>query len=150
MKKQIILGVAILVIMVIVIYKVGLLKKENLMYQPEINSEQKSDDLKIISTNPEPLDGAVILPTQNLEIKFNKLVSVSEFKHMFDPELEHEVQADYDKISNTTTVKIIFKKPLDLGSGYTLFVLSDTNSEDNSRLGNEYVYHFSTIKYKGV
>lgn len=146
MKKLIIVGVIVFAAIFIVIIK-GNIPKETL-FQPEANIQQ--DVLKIMSTNPEFLDGAVILPTQNIEFKFNNLISVSEFKHSFDPELEHEIQVDYDRKNNITTIKIIFTKPLDLGSGYTLFILSNTKSEDNKELGKEYQYHFSTIKYKGV
>ena len=149
MKKQIFFGVLILGTIFIIILKENFFDKQKQVQVQEKPVEQiESDDLKIISTSPDPLEGATILPTQNIEFKFNK--QISEFKHRFDPEVDHEIEAAYDSTDKTTTIKIIFKKPLILGSGYTLFVLSNTNSVDKIELGRQYDYHFSTIKYKGV
>lgn len=153
MKKQILIaGLLFLVIAAFLVFKNNVLKKETAVQsQPEVEPQAgTSDQLLIVSTDPDPLEGAVILPTQNIEFKFNKHISVSEFKHRFDPEIEHELDAEYDNKANTTTFKIKFIKPLDLGSGYTIFVLSNTNSVDKKELGKEYTYHFSTIKYRGV
>lgn len=152
MKKQITLAIFIApVIGTFFVIKSQLDIKPVIQNQPDVKTEQFSEDnLRIVSTNPDPLEGATILPTQNIEFKFNKIMSVSEFKHRFDPELEHDVEATYDNKNKTTTMKITFKKPLKLGSGYTLFILSNTHSVDNKELGREYDYHFTTIKYKGV
>lgn len=152
MKKQIFFAILILGIVALFVMRDSLFKKEIPVEKSQaVNQEQFDvEKLRIISTNPDPLEGATILPTQNIEFKFNKQIAISEFKHKFDPEVDHEVEAVYDKINNTTTVKIKFNKPLNLGSGYTLFVLSNTNSEDGKQLGREYDYHFSTIKYRGV
>ena len=151
MKKQISFGILILVVFTGFFLVKGILKKEPAPNQPAPQKEQENtDELKIISTNPDPLEGATILPAQDIEIKFNRQMSVSEFKHRFDPEIEHDVEATNDNKDNTTTMKIIFKKPLGLGNGYTLSVLSNTNGVDKKELGRQYDYHFSTIKYKGV
>ena len=157
MKKIILAGFAI-VLVSLFLYKDKFFKATEKTSEPEITNKQSlllrnkvsEDKLEILSTSPDPLEGAVILPTQEIEFKFNKQVSVSEFKHKFDPEVEHEVAAAYEKADNSTTMKIIFKKPLELGNGYTLFVLSNTTSEDNKSLDREFNYHFSTIKYRGV
>lgn len=110
-----------------------------------------SDKLQIISTNPNPLEEATILPTQYIEITFNKPLFVSEFKHRFDPEIDHEVKVingrDY---AFGSTFRIIFKKPLELGGGYTLFILSTTKTEEGLGLPNDLIFHFQTIPYKGV
>ncbi len=150
MKKQILFaGLVLLIVMAFLVVKNVLNKEAIVQSQPEVNLKAETNDqLLIVSTNPDPLEGAVILPTQNIEFKFNK--RISEFKHRFDPEVEHELETAYNSTDNTTTIKIIFKKPLNLGSGYTLFVLSNTSSTDKKELGKEYDYHFSTIKYKGV
>lgn len=150
MKKLLVVGVFVLGLVFSFSFKDKFLKSPENPTDPEATYKVSEDKLEIVSTNPDPLEGAVILLTQTIEIKFNKRLSVSEFKHRFDPEVEHEVEAIYDKISNTTSLKIKFKKPLNLGSGYTLFILSNTASEDNKLLEREFNYHFSTIKYKGV
>ncbi|OGE15852.1 hypothetical protein A3F00_04745 [Candidatus Daviesbacteria bacterium RIFCSPHIGHO2_12_FULL_37_11] len=147
MKKQIILGIVIVLSLAVLIF-VSSLFKIGTSTKQETETIQVNDELEIISTNPDPLEGAVVMPSQIIEIKFNKIISVSEFKHKFDPELEHEVIPEDEKLG--TTFKIKFKKPLDLGSGYTLYILPDTNGVDKKILGKDVIYHFSTIKYKGV
>lgn len=148
MKKQIVLGALIIIVVATFLVKGSVLQDKSTKKAPEINTKQEEDQLKIISTNPNPLDEAVILPTQSIEFKFNKSISVSEFKHRLDPEVGHKIEAEEN--STGTTIRITFDKPLELGNGYTLFVLSNTNSKDKSSLGQEFQYHFSTIKYKGV
>ena len=107
--------------------------------------------LQIISTSPSPLDEATILPTQAIEITFNKPIFRSEFKHKFDPEVDHDVEVvneenqEYGKL-----LRIVFKKPLEFGSGYTLFIEQNTHSEDKQTLEKNYQYHFKTIKYSGI
>lgn len=107
--------------------------------------------LKIVSTNPNPLDEATILPTQSIEITFSKPIFKSEFKHGLDPEIDHEIEVvsgeskEYGK-----TMRIVFKKPLEFGSGYTLFILQNTHSEEKLTLEREYQYHFRTVKYNGI
>ncbi len=136
-KKNIIIIIFITIIIVIV----GLILRQN--PDKSVQPPQK-EELKIISTNPNPLEEATILPTSSIEITFNKPVNLSEFKHRFDPEVNHEVEA----IKNT--FRITFKKPLRLGSGYTLFILPNTHTEDGLSLDREIIYHFKTISYRGV
>ena len=149
MKKIILAGFAI-VLVALFLSKDKFFKATEKTSEPEITSKVSEDKLEILSTNPDPLEGAVIMPTQEIEFKFNKQLSVSEFKHKFDPEVEHEVKTEVDETEKSTTVRITFKKPLELGGGYTLFVLANTISEDNKLLNRDFVYHFSTIRYKGV
>src|SRR3989344_4455175 len=111
MKKQIILGIVIVLSLAVLIF-VSSLFKIGTSTKQETETIQVNDELEIISTNPDPLEGAVVMPSQIIEIKF--------------------------------------KKPLDLGSGYTLYILPDTNGVDKKILGKDVIYHFSTIKYKGV
>src|SRR3989344_7198590 len=109
---------------------------------------KKEAGLEIVSTAPDPLEGATILPTQNIGINFNKPLYRSEFKHKFDPEIEHEVEV-VDGIDKElgSTFRIKFSQPLELGSGYTLFILPNTKTEDGFELGQEKIYHFKTIRY---
>lgn len=111
---------------------------------------QQTEQLQIISTNPHPLEEATILPTQNIELTFNKPFFRSQFKHKFDPDIEHEVEVIGGRDQEFgQTFKIVFKKPLELGLGYTLFVFTNTKTEENFSLDKEYVFHFQTIRYKG-
>lgn len=143
-KSFIIIVTFIIIIIVIYFLRSG--------YQPPISTLSSSTDkLQLLSTNPKPLDGATILPTQVLEFTFSQPVSKTEFKHHFDPEVDHQVEVVEPSGSWIgTKLRITFKKPLQLGSGYTLFVESSTHSEDQQSLGQDYIYHFSTIKYTGI
>ncbi len=147
MKKVVIVFIIIFAIIsitrIISINRSVFLKPEQL---PTVAPEQ----LKIISTNPHPLDEATILPTQNIEFTFNKPLFRSQFKHKFDPDIEHEVEViDGRDKEFGQTFKIVFKKPLELGLGYALFVFTNTKTEGGLFLDKEYVFHFQTIKYKG-
>ena len=138
----------IMVITIIIIIIGGLSLKQNLNKPPQ---SPPKEELKIIATKPDPLEEATILPTSSIEITFNKPIVTSEFKHRFDPELEHKVEV-INGINNSygQTFRIIFKKPLQLGSGYTLFILPNTHTEDGLNLNKEIIYHFKTISYRGV
>jgi hypothetical protein len=125
-----------------------------LFIKPKLQSKQsnvttQSEKLTVVSTTPNPLNGATVLPTQTIFITFNKPVAISEFKHRFDPEVEHTIETQANDWKGTT-MKITFKKPLQLGSGYTLFIESNTHTEAKEDLDHQYVYHFTTISYKGV
>src|SRR3989344_9632825 len=104
------------------------------------------EKLIVVSTKPNPLDEATILPKDGLEITFNYPIYRSEFKHRFDPEIKHEVEAvnGVDK-EMSNTFKIIFSDSLELGRGYTLFILPETHDQKNHSLNHEYIYHFKTI-----
>src|SRR3989344_6495136 len=112
---------------------------------------QQEEKLTIVSTKPNPLDETTILPKDGIEITFNYPIYRSELKHRFDPEIEHEVEAvnGVDKELGTT-FKITFNEPLELGRGYTLFILSNTHDQKNHSIDHEYTYHFKTISYRGV
>lgn len=150
MKKLLLILLIALSLVLLFLFKDKFFKVSEKINQTEVTNKVSEDKLEIISTKPDSLEGAVILPTQEIEFKFNKQISISEFKHKFDPEVEHKVNATYDKVDNTTIISIKFSEALSLGSGYTLFILPNTNSEDGKVLGREFSYHFSTIKYKGV
>lgn len=117
---------------------------------PEQSKPSGNQHFEIISTNPDPLEGATILSNQYIEITFSKPLVASEFKHKFDPDIEYKVEVlNSQKDKGGTTVRITFKN-LELGSGYTLFVLPQTKTEESEELGKDYIYHFKTINYKGV
>lgn len=142
-KNKLVIAVIIFItVIAVIIFK-------NSPNKPE--AQIPKEELKILSTNPSPLENATILPTGTIEITFNKPVVTSEFKHRFDPELEHSVEV-VRGINNSygQTFKISFKKPLQLGSGYTLFILPNTHTENGLKLDTEVIYHFKTIEYKGV
>ena len=149
MKKNIVLlfVVTILLLASFFIYKNQIVKKTNSF----ANNHQQPDVLRLIKTNPDPLENATILPIQDLEFTFNMPIYRSEFKHRFDPDVERTVEVvngiDFE---HGTVMRIKFNKPLGLGGGYTLFVESGTKVNEKLRLGRDYIYHFKTIGYRGV
>ncbi len=115
---------------------------------PQRNNTQdttQNNQFRIVSTSPNPLDGATLLPNSSIEITLSKPTSVSQFKYHFDPEIPNNIEPQ-----NDPTFKIIFTKPLELGQGYTLFIDEGTVSKDGEKIDRTYTYHFSTIKYSGV
>jgi hypothetical protein len=116
------------------------------------NTQPQEDRLMITKTDPDPLENATILPIQSIIITFNKIIPKSEFKYQFDPEIkDHEIEAIGGKDPKEgSVIKINFKEPLKLGTGYTLKIDPNTRTNDNKKLDQEFNYHFKTIQYKGV
>jgi hypothetical protein len=127
-------------------------KPSQIQQTPETETPPQEEQLKIIKTNPDPLEGATILPTQSIEITFNKVIPRSEFKHLLDPEIKnYEVESVGGDSTKGPTIRINFKEPLQLGVGYSLTIYQHTRSEkEEDKLDKEYLYHFKTIQYKGV
>lgn len=116
-----------------------------------VTSTPNQNQLKLLSTDPDPLEAATLLPTQTITLTFNQVIPKSELKYHFDPDVEHQLEvASGPSSSGGTTFKITFKKPLELGSGYTLFIESSTHTKSKVTLDREYVYHFRTINYRGI
>ncbi|MBI2020436.1 hypothetical protein HYS94_03355 [Candidatus Daviesbacteria bacterium] len=122
-------------------------KQSSVPNQNQINPQSNQDEsAEIISTKPDPLDNATISSDEIIEITFNKSLSFTgEFKHRLEPEIEYSLELSEDK----RTVKIIPDKPFELGYEYTLIILGDTKFEDGSKLSEEKIYHFKTVKFRG-
>lgn len=113
-----------------------------------------TESLKIVSTKPDPLEGAILVPDQIIEFNLNKDIALTEFKHKFDPELkvgeDYEIEIVGDQVRKIgKTVKIRLKK-LELGVGYTIFILPNTHSTDDVKIDQEHSYHLQTVKYRGI
>lgn len=106
-----------------------------------------SEKPQIISTKPEPLEEAIISATEIVEITFNRpLENVGEFKNRIEPKIEYTVELSGDR----KTAKIKPAKPYNLGTTFTLFIGPDTKFDGIGRWGEEKVFHFKTINYRGV
>ena len=118
--------------------------------QPQTQTTQASsqnEKPKIISTNPNPLDQAIISSDQQIEIVFNRpLENVGEFKSRIEPKIDYKVELSSDR----KTAKIIQEEPYELGVGYTMFITGDTKFEGLGPWGEEKTFHFQTIKYRGI
>lgn len=146
-KLKLLLVFLFLILGIILSFKLLPLNKD----KNTTNNQTQSDQLKLISTNPDPLDNVTIIPTQDLEFTFNKPFYKSEFKHKFDPLVEHDVEVvNGENSERGSTFRIKFRKPLPLGSGYTLMIEASTKIDEDHKLDRDYIYHFRTIQYKGV
>lgn len=146
-KKLIVLTLFCITLVIVGLYY--LLKPDNA--KSDLTSPEESINLTISSTSPSPLEEATISPSQPIEISFNKPFSKSEFKYKLDPEIEHEVSVVSGQSSDFgDTFRITFKKPLELGASFTLFINPETKVDDKQKLDKEYIYHIRTIGYKGV
>lgn len=113
--------------------------------QPSINTA--TDSPRIVSTKPEPLEEAIIAADQIIEITFNRpLENVGEFKSKIEPKIDYKVELSSDR----KTAKIIPLKSFELGSTYTLFIGPESKFDGAGRWGEEKIYHFQTIKYRGI
>lgn len=116
--------------------------------QPVV-SPAPSDQPTLISTNPTNLGQgeSVLWAMQPIELTFNlPLVNGPEVKQRIEPKIEYQVELSDDK----KTVKIIPTQPLPLGTGFSLYISSETKFDGNKTLDRDYIFHFQTIKYNGV
>ncbi len=105
------------------------------------------DSPRILSTNPE-IDNDSIIPTNvPIQINFNRALEN-------DAELRVKIEpvASFKKIlaNNKKTAVITFEKPLELGASYTLSIGPETKFDGVGAWGQERVFHFRTIPYKGL
>ncbi|OGE28339.1 hypothetical protein A2867_05000 [Candidatus Daviesbacteria bacterium RIFCSPHIGHO2_01_FULL_40_11] len=106
-----------------------------------------SDKPQIVSTKPNPLNETIISAAEIVEITFNRpLENVGEFKVRIEPKIDFKVELSSDR----KTAKIIPNKPYQLGTTYTLFIGPDSKFDGVGRWGEEKIYHFKTIAYRGV
>lgn len=115
--------------------------------QKQINPASESDDPKIVSTKPDPLENTIVSASEVIEITFNRpLQNSGEFKFRIEPKIEFKI----DLSSDRKTAKISFLKPLELGTTYTIFIGPDTKFDGMGNWGQDKMYHFNTVKYTGV
>lgn len=111
------------------------------------NASEK-DKPQIVSTKPEPLEEAIISATEVIEITFNRpLENVGEFKVRLEPE---DVKYKLELSGDRKTGKIIPEKPYELGASFTLFIGPETKFDGVGRWGEEKIFHFKTIRYRGI
>lgn len=147
MKKQIIF-IIIIISIIFITYSVWQNKHTPKLEQPKNQPVAVQDDSpRIVSTKPDPLDNNIVSASEPIEITFNKpLQNVPEFKIRIEPRPDYKVELSSDR----KTAKIIFNKPLDLGTGFTLYIQPDTKFDEVGEWKQDKTFHFRTIKYTGV
>lgn len=150
LKQKIMVMVAIVGAALIFIFKEGLYSKpvtQNTDSKIEERNQSQDTEPRVVSTNPENLDGLTILADQTIEITFNlPLENKGEFKYRIDPEAEVEIKLSDDR----KTAKIIPLKSFSLGTSFTLTIKPDTKFDGKKQLNRDIIYHFKTVSYKGV
>lgn len=151
-KQKVIAIAAIVGIILIVIFLRGTSGKPKsstlspTKTSPTIQVSQ-NDKPQIISTKPNPLEENIISAADTIEITFNRpLENVGEFKSRLEPNLEYKVELSGDR----KTAKIKPVKGFLLGTTYTLFIGPETKFDGVGRWGEEKIFHFKTITYRGV
>lgn len=147
-KNKIIGPVIALGLVLIGIFSFGLYPKNT--SQPIKTSSQiptqETSGVKVISTNPNPLENSVISPTQNIELSFNKPMVQDNSRLIIEPKASYNTQLSSDH----KTLKIIPSKSFDLGKDYTLTIKSGYGSDTGEKTDSDIIFHFKTISYNGV
>lgn len=142
--------IAIIIIVIVVITAIlgwNQSKSKDALNENISSSAHQDDSPRILSTKPDPLEEAIVGANETIEITFNRsLENVGEFKLRIEPKIEYKLELSQDR----KTAKIIPLKPYELGSTYTLFIGTDTKFDGVGAWGQEKIYHFKTIKYRGV
>ncbi|OGE24891.1 hypothetical protein A3C26_02725 [Candidatus Daviesbacteria bacterium RIFCSPHIGHO2_02_FULL_39_12] len=114
---------------------------------PTARSITQNDPPQIVATKPDPLENNIIASTDIVEITFNRpMENVGEFKSKIEPKIEYTVELSDDR----KTAKIKPAKPYQLGATYTLFIGTETKFDGVGRWGEEKIFHYKTIAYRGV
>jgi len=152
-KRKITLIILIIGAFLIWIFQNGLYQQEEIpKLEQKIDlsvNDSKDEKPKIISTNPDPLNNSIIIPSQVITLTFNHpLENIGEFKYRIEPE-PPEIKVELTL--NRRTVKITPVKPFLPGTSYTIFIQSyDTKFDGGKRLENDLSYNFRTIEYRGI
>ncbi len=146
LKQKIIGAVIAIGLLLIAIFSRGLYSKNGTApkYQEPVSKQEQNIGVKVLSTDPSPLDETIIVPTQTIKVTFNKAMAIDIAKVSFDPPLKFKLDAQ-DK-----TLIITPEKSFNLGTGYTLIIKSGYETKTNEKLDSDVQFHFKTINYNGV
>ena len=107
----------------------------------------QTDTPQLVSTKPDPLDEAVILPSQTVEITFNlPIENIGELKYELSPKVKYKVALSEDR----KAVIITPDSTWPVGTTFTLNVSPLTKFDGKKFLKDGIIIHFKTIEYKGV
>ncbi len=153
-KQKIIAFIVGLGVLLIVIFKNGLYgqagvsKLQETVKSTQVNQNDQTEGVKILSTNPSGMTESevLIVPTQALELNFNKPMVNDLGRILFEPKVKFKLEQSSDH----KTLRIIPEKSFELGRGYTLTIKSGYASDRQEKLDEDIVLRFSTPAYKGV
>ena len=146
-KEKIIGFIVAIGLALIAIFFVGFGKPSNVPEGPEpVTESVNSESVQVVSTNPNPLEGATILPNQAVEITFSEPMVNDLSRVKIEPEGKVNISVKGDH--HILEIKPI--EPFKLGQGYTLTILSGYGSDTGKKTDQDYIFHFKTIDYNGV
>lgn len=148
-KQKIILAVLIVIGAILIYNFQNLLPSKSQSQKPieQTPAPSQNESPEIVSTKPDPLEDTIITATEIIEITFNRpLENVGEFKLRMEPKIDYKLELSGDR----KTAKIIPVKPYHLGTGYTIYIGTETKFDGIGRWGEEKIFHYRTIKYTGV
>lgn len=150
LKQKILILVVILGIILIFVFLRGIYNKSkppDLSDKKPVQSALQTDKPQIVATRPDPLEENIVSATDAIEITFNRpLENVGEFKVRLEPNIDYKIELSNDR----KTAMIKPTKGFLLGTTYTLFIGPETKFDGVGRWGQEKIYHFKTITYRGV
>jgi hypothetical protein len=149
LKQKIIGIITVIGIILILIFQGGLYSKSTASVEKleDKTTTTQSENPEVASTNPSPLEKAIIWGMQPIEITFNlPIENIPELKYKLEPEADMKVELLNDK----KTIRFTPNKPLPLGVSFTLTIPSEAKFDGKKTLGQDYQVHFKTIEYKGV
>ncbi|MBI3103482.1 Ig-like domain-containing protein [Candidatus Daviesbacteria bacterium] len=147
-KKTLLPLICLLTLLIAFLLYKGIYKKD-LAFEakPQPSANEQTEPPQIIATKPDPLENAVVSATEVVEITFNRpLENIGEFKFRIDPKAEIKIELSPDR----KTAKIIPQTPFELGVTYTIFIGPETKFDGVGNWGKEAIYHFQTIKFRGI
>lgn len=149
-KKTLTILIAAIIIFIVTGWVITKKPASNINKTSQVSSAQQNqsnESPRIVSTKPDPLDENIVSATETIEITFNRpLQNSGEFKVRLEPKIDYKVELSGDR----KTAKIIPLKPYFLGTTYTMFIGPETKFDGTGRWGEEKVFHFKTITYRGV
>lgn len=147
-----IIGFTLLVLTLTAIFLVVKNKKQESLSSPAQNPPEviqisENEKPQIVSTTPDPLDGAIVPSNQQIEITFNRpLENEGEFKLRIEPEIKYKLTLSNER----KTAEIAPQEPFELGHEYTIYITSDTKFTGYGDWGEEKTFRFRTVKYRGI
>lgn len=144
-RNRIIALVGALGLILIAVFQMGFYQKsEQVLPTPSAEIVSRPT---VVETNPQQLENAVVLPTQEIAITFNQtLVNAPEIRWLVQPEVEMDVRVSDDR----KTAYFKPKQSYAVGSGYSLQIGKETRFDSEQRLADDQIWHFRTIEYRGI
>lgn len=145
LKTKIIGIIVALGLILIAIFQAGLYTPSQRKVSEPAASLQ-NQKAEVVSTNPASLDGATILPTQAVEITFNKPLVNDPARITLEPQVKYRTELSSDH----KTLKVIPTDAYKLGQSYTLTIKDGYSFDTGEKLESDRTFHFQTVSYNGV